>query len=61
MELNIINMIYATLPIHSQTEKMTFPCTTSAKLYIIIGVGARDLCIDEAHTVLDIFRFAVFF
>ena len=33
----------------------------SAKLYIYIGVGARDLCIDEAHTALDIFRFAVFF
>ena len=34
---------------------------TSAKLYIYIGVGVRDLYIDEAHTVLDIFRFAAFF
>ena len=24
-------------------------------------MGARDLYIDEAHTALDIFRFAVFF
>ena len=30
---------------------------TSAKLYIYIRVGSRD----KAHTVLDIFRFAVFF
>ena len=29
--------------------------TTSAKLYIYIGVGSRDLFIDEAHTVLGIF------
>ena len=35
--------------------------TTNAKLYIYIGVGARDLYIDEARTALDIFRFAVFF
>ena len=35
--------------------------TTSAKLYIYIGVWARDLYIDEAHTVLDVFRFAAFF
>ena len=40
----------------TETEK-----TTSAKLYIFIGVGARDLYIDEAHTALDIFRFAAFF
>ena len=38
----MINMIYA----------------ASAKLYIHIGVGARD--IDEAHMVLDIFSFVVF-
>ena len=31
--------------------------TTSAKLYIYIGVGSRDLFIDEAHTALDIFHF----
>ena len=35
--------------------------TSSAKLYIYIGVGARGLYIDEAHMALDIFRFAVFF
>ena len=26
-----------------------------------IGVGARDLYIDEAHTALEIFHFVVFF
>ena len=35
--------------------------TTSAKLYIYIGVGAMDLYIDKAHTALDIFHFAAFF
>ena len=30
-------------------------------IYIYIGVGTRDLYIDEAHMALDIFRFAVFF
>ena len=34
---------------------------TMANLYIYIGVGARDLSIDELHRVLDIFRFVVFF
>ena len=34
---------------------------TSAKLYIYIGVWARDLYIDEVHMALDIFRFAAFF
>ena len=44
---------------------------TSAKFYIYIGVGSRDLFIDEAHTALGIFpeffpaccllRFAAFF
>ena len=58
MELHIINIIYAALPMCAQTEHTK---TTSAKLYIYIGVGARDLYIDEAHTALDIlFRFAVF-
>ena len=33
----------------------------SAKLYIYIGVWARDLYIDEAHMALDIFCFVVFF
>ena len=57
---------------HEQTEKTTFSCKdTSAKLYIYIGVGSRDLFIDEAHMVLGIFlvffpaccrlRFAAFF
>ena len=31
------------------------------KLFIYIGVGARDLYIDKAHMALDIFRFAEFF
>ena len=34
--------------------------TCAAKLYIYIGVGPRELYIDEAHRVLDIFPFAVF-
>ena len=47
---------------HAQTEKTTFSCKdSSAKLYIYIGRGVRDLYIDEAHMALDIFRFAVFF
>ena len=36
-------------------------CAQTEKLYIYMGVGARDLYIDEAYTVLDIFRFAEFF
>ena len=44
-----------------QTEKTTFSCKDdSAKLYIFIGVGAMDLYIEEAHRVLDIFRFLRF-
>ena len=39
-----------------QIEKTIYAKTTSAKLYIYIGVGARDLYIDEAHTAVDIFR-----
>ena len=58
----MIDMIYAALPMREQTEKTTFYAkTTSAKLYIYIGLGARDMFIDEAHMALDIFRFAVFF
>ena len=34
---------------------------TSAKLYIYIGVGARDMYIDEAHMALDTFSFTEFF
>ena len=52
----MINIIYKALPMRAQAEK-----TTSAKLYIYIEVRARDLYIDEAHTVLDIFSFAAFF
>ena len=52
----MVNMIYAALLMCAQTVK-----TTSANLYIYNGVGARDLYIDEAHTALDIFRFAAFF
>ena len=51
LELHMINIIYA----NKQNAK-----TTSAKLYIYIGVGSRDLCIDKAHTALDIFCFAIF-
>ena len=49
MEFNMINVIYMALPMHTQTKKTTFSC--------------KDDCmyIDEAHTALDIFRFAVFF
>ena len=45
----------------NQKRRHFYAKTTSAKLYIYIGVGARDLYIDEAHTALHIFRFAVFF
>ena len=58
----MIDMIYAALPMCAQTEKTIFSCKDDyAKLNIYMGVGARDLYIDEAHTALDIFRFAVFF
>ena len=62
MELHMIYIIYAALSMREQTEKRHFHAkTTSAKLYIYIGVGSRDLYIDEAHTALDIFRFVIFF
>ena len=45
---------------HTCSEKTTFQAkTTSATLYIYIGVGSRDLFIDEAHTALG--KFPVFF
>ena len=44
-----------------QKRRHFYAKTTSAKLYIYIEVRARDLYIDEAHTALDIFRFAAFF
>ena len=48
---------------HKQKRRHFHSKTTRAKLYIYIGVGARDMYmyIDEAHMALDIFRFAVFF
>ena len=62
IEFHMIDMIYAALPMCAQTEKTIFSCKDNyAKLYIYMGVGARDLYIDEAYTVLDIFRFAEFF
>ena len=36
-------------------KRQHFHAKTSAKLYIYIGVGSRDLFIDEAHTALGIF------
>ena len=55
MELHMINLIYGALPMHAQTEKTTFSCKDD-----YIGVGAKDMYIEEAHMALDIFRFAVF-
>ena len=45
---------------HKQKRRHFHAKTTSAKLYIYNGEGARDLYIDEAHTALNIFRFAAF-
>ena len=60
MEFNMINLTNAALHISAQTEKTTFHAkTTSAKLYIYIGEGSRDLFIDKAHTELG--TFPVFF
>ena len=53
----MINITYAALPIHAQHSHAN---TSSAKLYIYIGVRAKDMYIDEAHTALDIFYFAAF-
>ena len=63
MEFHMINIIYAArhCPYAQKHKRRHFHAkTTSAKLYIYIEVGSRDLFIDEADTVLDIFRFAVF-
>ena len=47
---------------HAQTEKTTFSCKDDkSKTLHLYWSGARDLFIYEAHTVLDIFCFAVFF
>merc|ERR1711954_614159 len=40
---------------HKQKRRHFHAKMTSAKLYIYIGVGSRDLFIDEAHTALGIF------
>ena len=47
--------------VHKQKKKHFHAKMTSAKLYIYIGVWARDLYIDEARMALDMFRFAAFF
>ena len=57
MEFHMINIINAALSIRAQTEKTTF----SSETLHIHWSGVRDLYIDEAHTALDIFHFAVFF
>ena len=46
---------------HKQKRRHFHVKITSVNLYIYTGVGARNLYIDEAHTALDIFRFAAFF
>ena len=45
---------------HKQKRQHFHAKMTSVKLYICVGVQAKDLYIDEAHTALDIFCFAVF-
>ena len=45
---------------HTQKRLHYYANATRAKLYIYIGIGARDLYIDQAQA-LDIFRFAVSF
>ena len=62
MELHMINIIYAALPMREHSEKTTFSCKDDyRKALHIYWSGARDLYIDEAHMALDIFRFAAFF
>ena len=61
MELHTINTIYVALPMCTNRKNDIFMQRRLTKLYIYIGVGVRDLYIDEAHMALDIFRFAVFF
>ena len=54
----MVNIIYAAL---QKQKRWHFRAKkTGAKHYIYNGVGARGLYIDEAHMVLDIFRFAAF-
>ena len=40
---------------HKEKRRHFHAKTTSAKLYIYIGVRSRDLFIDEAHMALGIF------
>ena len=63
MELRMLNVIYIWhCPwAHKRKRRHFHAKTTSAKHYIYVGVGSRDLFIDEAHMALDIFRYAVFF
>ena len=61
MELHMMNIIYVALPMCAQKRRHFHAKMTNEKLYIYIGVGVRDLYIDEAHTALYIFRFAAFF
>ena len=64
MELHMINMIYAALPmrkVNKQKRQNFHTKTTCVKLYIYIIGEARNLYIDEACTALDIFPFAIFF
>ena len=50
MELHMINIIYAAMPMSEQTKKTTFSCKmTSAKLYIYIGVK-QGTCSLTKHT-----------
>merc|ERR1711875_214839 len=56
MELHMINIIYAALPMREQTEKTTFSCKDDyCKTLHLYWSGARDLFIDEAHMALGIF------
>ena len=51
MEIHMINIIYAAVPMREQTEKTIFSCKT-LRLY---WSGARDMFIDKAHTALGVF------
>ena len=46
----------------AHTEKTTFSCKDdSRKALHVYWRGGEELVLDKAHTVLDIFHFAVFF
>ena len=61
MDLHMINNSRHCPCAQKQKRRHFHTKTTSAKLYMYIGVGPRDLYIDEAHMALDIFCFAAFF